>query len=217
LSDIAANLEHVRARIAASGRDPSTVKIIAVTKGFGPEVVEAAVAAGLRDIGENYAQEVVAKAEALAGARVHFIGRLQSNKIRVLAPYVAVWQTVDRPSVADELARRVVGANVLVQVNTSDEPQKGGCPPSDAQSLVAHCLERGLRVEGLMTIGRTGNPVDARPGFALLARLADQLGLTERSMGMTDDLEVAVAEGATMVRVGSALFGARPPKTTRGN
>jgi pyridoxal phosphate enzyme (YggS family) len=217
LSDLAANLARVRDRIAAAGRDPSTVRIIAVTKGFGPEVVEAALAAGVDDIGENYAQEVVAKAAVLARATVHFIGRLQSNKIRLLAPHIAVYQTVDRSTLADELARRVTGARVLVQVNTSEEPQKGGCPPSEARSLVSHCLERGLRVEGLMTIGRTGDPADARAGFALLSRLADQLGLPERSMGMTDDLEVAVAEGATMVRVGSALFGARPPKTTRGN
>jgi pyridoxal phosphate enzyme (YggS family) len=217
LYDVVANLDRVRHRIAAAGRDPSSVRIVAVTKGFGSDAIDAALAAGLTDIGENYAQEVVAKSEPLARATVHFIGRLQSNKIRVLAPYIAVWQTVDRVALADELGRRASGAVVLVQVNTSGEPHKGGCLPGEAPALFARCLEQGLRVDGLMTIGRTGDPIDARAGFTALARLADRLGLRERSMGMTDDLEVAVAEGATMIRVGSALFGPRPAKATRGN
>ena len=217
MDEVAANLERVRSRIASTGRDPSTVRIVAVTKGFGSDVVIAALAAGLTDIGENYAQEVVAKSDSFRDATVHFIGRLQSNKVRILAPHISVWQTLDRAALVEEVARRAPGATVLVQVNTSDEPQKGGCLPTEAPAVVARGHDVGLRVVGLMTVGPTGPPEAARSGFGLLARLADRLGLPERSMGMTDDLEIAVAEGATIVRIGSALFGPRPAKATTRN
>jgi pyridoxal phosphate enzyme (YggS family) len=173
------------------------------------------VACGLTDVGENYAQELAAKVPMLTceRPRIHFIGRLQTNKVRHLVPFVDVWQTVDREHAATEVARRAPGATVLVQVNVSDEPQKGGCAPGETEVLVSRCRDLGLEVLGLMTVGRTGSPDDARAGFTLLATLADRLGLPERSMGMTDDLEVAVREGATMVRIGTALFGARPRPT----
>jgi pyridoxal phosphate enzyme (YggS family) len=207
----------VRARIEAAGGDPDRVTLLAVTKGFGPEVALAAVAAGLVDLGENYAQELVAKAPVVAAeapgavVRWHAIGRLQRNKVRQLAPIVSLWQTVDRAELAEEIARRAPGARILVQVNVSDEPQKGGCAPADAPALVARAGELGLAVEGLMTVGRTGPPDQARAGFAVLRRLADDLDLSVRSMGMSGDLEAAVAEGSTMVRVGTALFGPRRP------
>jgi len=216
MTDVAANLERVRARIASAGGDPASIRIVAVTKGFSEDMIRAALAAGLTEIGENYAQEIIAKQTALRPATVHFIGRLQSNKIRGLAAHVSIWQSVDRPSLVDELARRAPGATVLVQVNTSGEPQKGGCPPREAPALVTRCRAKGLNAIGLMTIGRTGPPEAARAGFAALTRLADELELPERSMGMTDDLEIAVAEGATIVRVGSALFGPRPPDGDQG-
>jgi pyridoxal phosphate enzyme (YggS family) len=201
----------VRRRIEAAGGD-DRVRLVAVTKGFGPEAVAAAVAAGVADVGESYAQEAVAKWPAVAEPRprLHFIGHLQSNKVRALAPFVDLWQSIDRPSVGDEVARRRPGAHVLVQVNVSDEPQKGGCEPSRTGALVAHLRAAGLVVDGLMCIGLAGGPQAARPGFRLLRSLADDLSLAERSMGMTDDLEAAVQEGATMVRVGTALFGPRP-------
>lgn len=215
---VAQRLERVRARIASAGADPDTVTIVAVTKGFGSDAVRAAVAAGCTDIGENYAQELVAKLTELpgglrpAGVRLHFIGHLQANKINHLKPFVDCWQTVDRRSIAEALAKRVPGASVLVQVNVSAEPQKGGCAPAETAALCAFAREAGLRVEGLMTVGRTGEPAEARPGFALLRRLVDELGLPVCSMGMTGDLEVAVEEGSTMVRVGTALFGERPAR-----
>lgn len=209
-----ARVETVRNRIADAGGDPERVALLAVTKGFGPEVALAAAAAGLVDLGENYAQELVAKApvlsEADAEVRWHFIGRLQRNKVRSLAPFVSLWQTVDRLQLGLEIAKRAPGAEVLVQVNVSDEPQKGGCAPGEVGDLVAALGDAGLRVEGLMTVGRTGSPDEARSGFALLRSLADDQALAVRSMGMSGDLEAAVAEGATMVRVGSALFGPRP-------
>jgi len=185
---------------------------VAVTKGFGPEVVAAAVAAGVEDVGESYAQELVAKAAAVTPPRWHFVGRLQANKVRALAGTVELWQSVDRPRLVDELARRVPGAKVLVQVDVTGEPSKGGCPPGDVPALVERAAGAGLDPRGLMAVGPLGPPEEARPGFRALVGLADRLGLAERSIGMSGDLEVAVQEGATMVRVGTALFGPRPPR-----
>lgn len=209
---LAARVEQVRARIAAAaaGRD---VRLVAVTKGFEASVVEQAIELGLDDLGESYAQEALAKADVLARARVHWIGRLQTNKVRQLAPLVHLWQSVDRPELAAEIARRAPAARVLVQVNVTGEATKGGVAPAAADELVDTCRSAGLDVDGLMAIGRTGPPEAARPGFAALRALVDRLGLRECSMGMTDDLEVAVEEGSTMVRVGSALFGPRPSAT----
>jgi pyridoxal phosphate enzyme (YggS family) len=210
----------VHERIASAGGDPSAVTLLAVTKGFGPEVAVAAAAAGLVDLGENYAQELVAKAPEVRAAghevRWHAIGRLQRNKVRSLAGIVACWQTVDRVALGAEIAKRAPGAAVLAQVNVSDEPQKGGCAPGEVPELVAALRDLGLDVCGLMTVGRTGPPAEARVGFATLRRLADDLDLPIRSMGMSGDLDVAVAEGSTMVRVGAALFGPRPTVTGGG-
>jgi pyridoxal phosphate enzyme (YggS family) len=214
---VSSRLAEVRRRIEAAGGDVEIVKIIAVTKGFGPEAVFAAEEAGLADLGENYAQELVAKAAAAEKVRWHFVGRLQRNKVRELAPIVHLWQSVDREALGHEIAKRSPGARVLVQVNVSDEPQKGGCSWAEAPGLVERLRAGGLTVEGLMAVGPAGPPEAARPGFRRLARLAGELDLAELSIGMTGDLEVAVQEGATMVRVGTALFGPRPgPGDTAG-
>jgi pyridoxal phosphate enzyme (YggS family) len=207
-------LQAVRRRIEAAGGDPERVRILAVTKGFGAWAPELAASIGLVDLGENYAQELLAKAAEVQSAggppvRWHAIGRLQRNKVKSLAPVVSCWQSIDRPSLADEVARRAPGASVLVQVNVSGEEQKGGVAPTETSALVDRCRAGGLQVDGLMAVGATGGPEAARPGFALLRHLADELGLPERSMGMSGDLEAAVAEGATTVRVGTALFGKR--------
>ncbi len=206
-------LEAVRARIEAAGGDPDRITIVAVTKGFPVEVVRDALAAGLVDIGENYAQELVAKAAAVGDStapRWHFIGRLQRNKIRSIAHLVTLWQSVDRLAVGEVIARHAPGAAVLVQIDVTGEPQKGGCAPGAVEGLVADCQGLGLDVRGLMAVGPFGDPEAARPGFRLLRESADRLGLPERSMGMTGDFEVAVGEGSTMVRIGTALFGVRP-------
>lgn len=222
---VAAAVAHVRERIAAAGGHG--VRLVAVTKTWGPEAVLAAAAAGCDAIGENYAQETVAKWDELtallgeAGVaalpELHFIGQLQTNKVRLVAPLVAVYETVDRSSLAAELAKRCPGARVLVQVDATGEPGKGGCPTADVPVLVDDALRRGLRVEGLMAVGPThGGPEAARPVFREVRALADRLGLATCSMGMSDDLEVAVEEGATEVRIGSALFGPRPPQAGTG-
>lgn len=216
---LSAEVAAVRRRITKAGGDPEKIRMVAVTKGFGVQAVQEALAAGLVDIGESYVQELTAKVAELEAQpatavgerpRWHLIGRLQRNKVRRAAPHVAMWQSVDRLAVGTEIARHAPGAAVLVQVNVTGEEAKGGCPPSVAAGLVTDLSQLGLEVRGLMTIGPHGPPEAARPAFARLRELADELGLAERSMGMSNDLEVAVQEGATMVRVGSALFGPRP-------
>ncbi len=213
---VAERLALVRDRIARAGG--VDVEVLPVTKTFGVEACWAAYRAGCGAVGENYAQEVVAKLGAPSSPLpfgVHFIGQLQTNKVRLLAPVVTVYETVDRPSLVAELAKRVPGATVLLQVSTAGEEGKGGCPLAEVPALLDTALAAGLEVRGLMTVGPTdGGPEAARPGFRAVRSLVDRLGLAELSMGMTDDLEVAVQEGSTRVRVGSALFGARPPLST---
>ena len=193
------------------------VGIVAVTKGFGIDAPRAALAAGLTMLGENYAQELVAKNQELTPAERdqiewHFLGRLQRNKVRALASIVSVWQSVDRIELLEEIARRAPGAKVMIQLNLSKEPQKGGASFADGPMLVELAQEMGLAVVGLMGVGTVGAPADSSAAFAQLVALADQLGVAERSIGMTDDLELAVAEGSTLIRVGTGLFGAREPR-----
>ncbi len=221
---VASRLDAVRDRIRAAGSDPDEITICAVTKGFGPDAVRAAVDAGLYDIGENYAQELASKADDLAGAvdgvRWHMIGGLQRNKVRRLAPLVSCWQSVDRVQLGDEIARRAPGARVLVQVAAVDhdgevlEPGKSGVDPEVVPALVGHLRTLELDVAGLMSVGPTDATLDPRPGFDLVTTLADTLDLPVRSMGMSRDLEAAVACGSTMVRLGTALFGPRPRGAT---
>ena len=193
------------------------VAVVGVTKGFGADAVAAAVAAGCDAVGENYAQELLDKRPVIEqlGPEVHFIGRLQRNKIRQLAGIVDVWCSLDRMSAIDEVAKRAPGTRVLIQVDTTGDPGKGGCDVGETAALVDRANERGLIVRGLMTVGPTGADSEAaRPGFRRVRALVDELGLDECSMGMSGDLVVAVEEGSTEVRVGTALFGPRPPRPT---
>ncbi|MEO1062349.1 MAG: YggS family pyridoxal phosphate-dependent enzyme [Actinomycetota bacterium] len=211
-ADVAERLAVLRDRIASTGVGPDRVTVLAVTKGHGIDAVDAAAAVGLDQIGENYAQELVAKQAQRPDAPLcwHMIGNVQTNKVRSLAPVVTLWQTVDRPSLVKELAKRAPGAAVLVQVNVSGEASKSGVEPDGAAALVERAGDAGLDVRGLMTVAEAGPAEVVGPQFARLRALVDQLGLDECSMGMSGDLEVAVAEGATIVRVGTALFGPRP-------
>jgi pyridoxal phosphate enzyme (YggS family) len=214
--EVASRLAEVRREIDAVDRPWNhDVEVLAVTKGFGGEAIEAAVAAGCRSIGENYAQELLEKRVTLEEIQpvVHFIGRLQSNKVKQLVEVVDVWASVDRAGLVEEIARRAPGARVLVQVDTTCDPAKGGCPVAETPTLVGRAGDLGLLVEGLMTVGPTGEPPDAaRSGFRTVRHLADELGLSVCSMGMSGDLAVAVEEGSTQVRIGTALFGPRPPR-----
>jgi pyridoxal phosphate enzyme (YggS family) len=213
---VAHRLADIRRRIDAVDRPfDHRVDIVAVTKGFPGWAIEEAVGAGVRLVGENYAQEVLEKRAVVeaTGAELHFIGRLQTNKVRQLVGLVQVWSSLDRASVIDEVAKRAPGSRVLVQVDTSGDPAKGGCALAMVDESVARCAEQGLRVEGLMTVGPTDAPPEAaRGGFRAVRALVDELGLGVCSMGMSGDLEVAVQEGSTELRIGTALFGARPPR-----
>jgi hypothetical protein len=231
VSAIAANLAALRERIAAAaeraGRRAGDVTLIGVAKKHSAAAVIEAVAAGLRDIGENYAQEACEKIPAVSKAldarglprpRWHFLGQLQRNKARLVVPLFDCVQTVDRFELAQELSRRAHAEGgsleVLLQVNVDAEPQKGGAEPGELRALFeAACALPALTVRGLMAIPEP--LADMRPAFARLRALRDDLARTSGaelpvlSMGMSDDFEVAVAEGASCVRIGTALFGQR--------
>jgi pyridoxal phosphate enzyme (YggS family) len=207
---LADELAALRAEIARRAPDRE-VTVVAVTKGHPVEVARAAYAEGLRVLGENYAQDLLAKAPELPDdVQWHFIGRLQRNKVKALAAHVALWQSVDRPSVVREIAKRSPGAAVLIQPNLSGDPSKGGCPRDETEALVADAMERGLDVRGLMGVGIFGDREATAAAFRWLIATADRLQLPVRSIGMTDDLDLALDAGSTMVRVGRTLFGERP-------
>lgn len=214
---IAAALAEVRGRIDAAarraGRDPADVLLIGASKTVAAERLTEALDAGLTDLGENRAQELLAKAPVLAGHASpptwHFVGQLQRNKVTGLVPWVRCWHSVDRYTLGEAIARRVPGARVLVEVNLDAEPRKGGCAPDDAEALVEALRGLDLDVAGLMTVApQAGDP---HRWFAALRDLATTLELRELSMGMSNDFEAAIEEGATMVRVGRAIFGVRAP------
>ena len=229
--DIASALDDVRARIhasaTASGRDPTAVRLIAVSKTQPAEAVRAAYAAGQRDFGENYVQELVEKAEALRDLvelRWHMIGHLQRNKAKQVASLVRLVHTLDGIDLARELAKRFAVAaparrlQVLVEVSIAGEAQKHGVAPAELSELF-DAIEAlpALSLGGVMCVPPfTDDPAGARPFFEALAALRERHGgaarLPELSMGMTHDLEHAVAAGATLVRVGTAIFGARAAK-----
>lgn len=220
--DISSNTERVRERIARAcdraGRDPNSVEVVAVSKTHPGESIRAAYDAGLRVFGENYAQELVDKAAALRdlpGLRWRFIGHLQRNKIKLVERARASVDTVDSIRLAEALSARARASEhtteVLIQVNVGDEAQKSGCKPQELSPLVEGVRRLdGIALRGLMTVApHFDDPEDARPCFSMLRRLAETHGLETLSMGMTHDLDQAIVEGATMVRVGTALFGPR--------
>jgi pyridoxal phosphate enzyme (YggS family) len=213
-ADVRGRLADVRDRIEKSGGDPDRIRIVAVTKGFGPTAVNAARQAGLVDLGENYAQELLTKSEgAPPGTKWHFLGPVQRNKVGRLAAHVSTWHGIDRPVAADAIAAASPGTEVLVQVNVGRTPGRPGCDPAEVEDLVAHVRTRPLDLSGLMAVGPAQVGDASRECFRWLARRAAELGLTELSMGMSDDFEMAVAEGATTLRLGRVLFGARPEPT----
>jgi len=223
---VAARLDEVHARIAraarTAGRDTSRVKVVAVSKTKAPEAIREAYAAGQRRFGESYAQELAAKARALADLRDiewHFVGHLQTNKAKVAAELASVVHTVDSAALARQLGKRAAKERatplaVLVEVNVGGEPQKAGAAASEIDEVIAAVREQpSLALQGLMTVPPAGSLDGARRVFETLATLRNLHGgatvLPELSMGMSEDLEVAVAAGATYVRVGTAIFGAR--------
>lgn len=194
---------------------PRAVDLVVVTKTHPAEVITNVATAGARIIGENYAQEVRDKASAIDDARslgveVQFIGQLQTNKVRLLAGLVDCVASVDRPSLIDEIAKRMPATRIHLQVNATGEENKGGCLPEAVSELIERSLDRGLFVEGLMTVGPTsGDEPATRDAFRLVAELASVHDLTVKNFGMSGDLQIAVEEGSTMVRIGSAILGSR--------
>jgi pyridoxal phosphate enzyme (YggS family) len=211
----------VRARIASAavraGRNPSTVTLVGVSKTFSADDIAGAIEAGLTDVGENRIQEAAAKIATLRARsmtpRWHLIGHLQRNKVTDAIDLFDILHSVDSERLAraiDDRAKRRVPA--LIEVNVSGEESKFGVPPRELDALV-RCISNlpNIELRGLMTVApRVDDPADVRPAFRTLRQLGDAHGLRELSMGMTDDFEVAVEEGATIVRVGRALFGPRP-------
>jgi len=202
--------DRVEAAAQRSGRDRQDVRVVAATKTVALDPIRELLAAGCADLGENRAQELLAKAPELAdepGLTWHFIGPVQRNKVNGLASWVTWWHTVDRPALVTALGSRVPGAAVLLEVNLAGEPQKAGCEPATVGRLADTARAAGLDVVGLMAI--PPHPGDPRRWFAALADLAADEGLAELSMGMSEDYEVAIEEGATIVRLGRVLFGPR--------
>lgn len=226
LEEIGERVAAVQRRVAqaarSSGRDPSAVMLIAVSKTKSAAEVRAAYEAGQRDFGENYVQELVGKAQELSdlpGLRWHFIGHIQTNKARRVAEVASVVHTVDSERLAQELGRRAQAAGrvipVLVEINVGEEESKTGASVGRARAIVEVArAQGGLRVRGLMTVPPFElNAAETAPYFDRLRALRDELGgaavLPELSMGMSHDFEVAIGRGATMVRVGTAIFGVR--------
>ena len=237
MSSVSEGLQRVRARIAtaaaAAGRDPAGVRLVAVSKTFPPAAIVEAIAAGQREFGENYAQEGADKIRAISALMAaggvalpapltwHYIGPIQSNKTRTIAEHFDWVHSVDRAKIAQRLsdarAPEAPALNVCIQVNVSGEDSKSGVLPGEALALARaiQALPR-LRLRGLMTVPReTADPAGQRAQFHVLQALQEQLRregveLDTLSMGMSEDLEAAIAEGATLVRVGRAIFGARP-------
>ncbi len=220
-NDAVEGLRQVQESIARAAsdydRDPSSITLVAVSKTFPAEDIEPVLAAGQRVFGENYVQEAKAKWPALRDCypdvELHMIGPLQSNKAREAVELFDVIHTLDRPSLAEALAKEIAKQGkrprLLVQVNTGEEPQKGGVIPSEVDAFLETCRSKhGLSIEGLMCIPPAEDPPS--PHFALLNTIAQRHGLKVLSMGMSADFDAAIQLGATHVRVGSAIFGSRP-------
>jgi hypothetical protein len=228
VSDVARGLDDIRRRIAdaaaRAGRGPEDVRLVAVSKGHDAGAIREAYAAGQRAFGESYAQELVRKAEDLADladVEWHFIGHLQTNKAKYVARVAHVVHAVDSAALARELGKRVAKEGrgplpVLIEVNVSGEPQKAGASPSEIADVIAQVrAEPALALRGLMTMAPFGDVEAARRTFEALASLRNLHGgaavLPDLSMGMTGDFEIAIAAGATLVRIGTAIFGERTP------
>jgi pyridoxal phosphate enzyme (YggS family) len=207
---VAHNLTRLRARIATTGRDPATIRIVAVTKTFGVDAVRAAVASGLHHVGENYVDELETKDVQSRGLDVtwHYVGALQSNKIARVCAHAQVVSTVSRTKELEKIAARVERPQLYVQVDYVGGATRNGAEAREVPALVRRARDLDLDIRGLMTVAAP-EPALARSAFAKLSELRVDQGLDECSMGMTDDLEIACEFGTTEVRIGRALFGER--------
>ena len=188
--------------------------LLPVTKGFGTREVQAMLEVGLTKIGESYAQEILEKRKMITDNRIawHMIGRVQRNKVRKLSETVDLWHSVDRKELITEISKCKKNSKILIQVSLNDRYQQGGCSPENVPDLIEFASDKGINVEGLMTIG-VDQDIDATKNvFAELGKLSEKMGLKEISMGMSNDFEIAIDYGATILRVGRSIFGERAKK-----
>ena len=188
--------------------------LLPVTKGFGTREVQAMLEVGLTKIGESYAQEILEKRKMITDNRIawHMIGRVQRNKVRKLSETVDLWHSVDRKELITEISKYQKNSKILIQVSLNDRHKQGGCSPENVPDLIEFASDKGINVEGLMTIG-VDQDIDATKNvFAELGKLSEKMGLKEISMGMSNDFEIAIDYGATILRVGRSIFGERPKK-----
>lgn len=209
------NLERIHKRIEVAGGDVANTTIVAVTKYHSIEDALAAYQIGITNFGENYLDGLIEKHEALPEATWHYLGTVQRNKLTKITENADVIQSIDRTEVLDAIARREQQSQLYIEIDMTNISGRPGCAPEDAPGLVERARGLDLEITGLMTVGTPGEPEDSRPIFRRLAQLARDLEVSELSMGMSADLEIAIEEGATMVRVGTALFG-RPHATRQG-
>ena len=188
--------------------------LLPVTKGFGTREVQAMLEVGLTKIGESYAQEILEKRKMITDNRIawHMIGGVQRNKVRKLSETVDLWHSVDRKELITEISKYKKNSKILIQVSLNDRYQQGGCSPENVPDLIEFASDKGINVEGLMTIG-VDQDIDATKNvFAELGKLSEKMGLKEISMGMSNDFEIAIDYGATILRVGRSIFGERAKK-----
>ena len=188
--------------------------LLPVTKGFGAREVQAMLEVGLTKIGESYAQEILEKRKMITDNRIawHMIGGVQRNKVRKLSETVDLWHSVDRKELITEISKYQKNSKILIQVSLNDRHKQGGCSPENVPDLIEFASDKGINVEGLMTIG-VDQDIDATKNvFAELGKLSEKMGLKEISMGMSNDFEIAIDYGATILRVGRSIFGERTKK-----
>ena len=195
-------------------RSDGNAILLPVTKGFGVREVQAMLEVGLTKIGESYAQEILEKTEMITDDRIawHMIGRVQRNKVQKLSETVDLWHSVDRKELITEIAKHKKNSEILIQVDMNDRSQQGGCSPENVPDLIEFASDKGLNVKGLMTIGVDRDINATRNIFAEMAKLSEKMGLNEISMGMSNDFEIAIDYGATILRIGRSIFGERAKK-----
>ena len=195
-------------------RSDGNAILLPVTKGFGVREVLAMLEVGLTKIGESYAQEILEKTEMITDDRIawHMIGRVQRNKVQKLSETVDLWHSVDRKELITEIAKHKKNSEILIQVDMNDRSQQGGCSPENVPDLIEFASDKGLNVKGLMTIGVDRDINATRNIFAEMAKLSEKMGLKEISMGMSNDFEIAIDYGATILRIGRSIFGERAKK-----
>ena len=195
-------------------RSEGRATLLPITKGFSVREIEAVFEVGLFGIGESYAQELLEKSKEISDSRLkwHMIGNIQRNKVRKLSPVIELWHSVYRTEIIDEISKYKSDAKILIQVDMNARQMQGGCNPDDVPLLVDYANERGLKVEGLMTIGVNRDLIETKGSFLALSKMSESLGLKEVSMGMSDDFETALECGATILRVGRGIFGEREYK-----